>query len=360
MSNWKVCMLNGFKIPHLAPGPSVVAYQAPLDEPQEPSQASAAFGFDGPGNQSSPSDSPGSKAEAAKRKAEEDLAWFPGRDKSYPDELNRLIRPQSCDLCRSQMTSLKCAREHYESKAHDRHISAWLARNYTDAGLQAPPVKRLLKEGPVGPNAFHCDLCDLALTSTKHARQHYMGRKHKMVEQRFAKPSGAGGYDESGKWKRLSSKSGVPDGRYGIGTAFLQAENSSASVSGEGPSVAAASAMDLKTPIDGLLSCSLCNIVVTSACQMKLHVGGARHQKILRTASQDPDSIIPVTLSELDSATADGDLSLSMYRTPTGLYYCKPCNKILNHVTTLQQHLQGKKHRKIVKAGGQESSPSNP
>lgn len=54
------------------------------------------------------------------------LAMFLGRDESYPDELNSLIHPLSCDLCNTKMNSRLLAKDHYESKAHDKHISAWL------------------------------------------------------------------------------------------------------------------------------------------------------------------------------------------------------------------------------------------
>lgn len=36
-----------------------------------------------------------------------------------------------------------------------------------------------MNKGPTGPNALHCDVCDIPLTSLQHANQHNMGRKHK-------------------------------------------------------------------------------------------------------------------------------------------------------------------------------------
>lgn len=40
---------------------------------------------------------------------------------------------------------------------------------------------QLNKDGPKGPNALHCDVCDLALTSLQHAKQHNMGKRHKKL-----------------------------------------------------------------------------------------------------------------------------------------------------------------------------------
>ncbi|KAH8245493.1 hypothetical protein KR032_010895 [Drosophila birchii] len=350
--------LSSYRIPHLAPG---AADNPPLLAPGNESTA--------PGSETTSSSRPPKRKANGETSAGVDdgkaLALFPGRDKSYPDELNRLIGPLFCELCKAQMTSVKCARDHYESKAHDRHISAWLAKNYTDAGLQAPPVKRLLKQGPSGPNAFHCDLCDLDLTSATHARQHYQGRKHKLVENRGSRPSGAGYYDAGGKWVRTGSKfepKVLPDGRFGIGTAFLKTETTdeaagaaaegAAPVAGGAPATGrapAAGPAPEQPAEDSERSCSLCKIVVTSANQMQMHLDGARHQSRLRNAGQkEPPDVSPSVGPASSTENTDG-LDLLLYRTPTGQYYCKPCNKMMNHVTTLQQHLVGKKHLKTAK-----------
>lgn len=301
------------------------------------------------------------------------VVMFQGRDQSYPDELNKLIQPLSCQLCKSQMTSMKSAKDHYESKSHDRHISAWLAKNYTEAGLQTPPVKRLVKEGPTGPNAFHCTLCDLALTSKTHARQHYAGRKHQLVEQRRSKPSGAGYYNTEGNWVRTGSKAepGVSDdGRFGIGELFLSprgdvTDNSSTSISSQEPrpievmttngrksKAEEVSAATTAVLAEGLM-CKICKISVTSASQIKMHMDGAKHQKNLRKQMMEDDSSGSASSSQLEQqtmlATVDLNNDYLLYRTPSGSYYCKLCNKAMNHISILQQHLQGKKHLKTVR-----------
>ncbi|XP_017066427.1 zinc finger matrin-type protein 3 [Drosophila eugracilis] len=349
--------LTDFHIPHLPPGATP---NAPMDIDRDESPPALAISAGNrlvaPGKQTGKSD-PGS-IKPKKRKAERieeisleadgKLGLFPGRDESYPEELNRLIGPLNCELCKAQMTSRKCARDHYESKAHDRHISDWLAKNYTEAGLKPPAVKRPAK-GPTGPSAFHCDLCDLDLNSSKHARQHYLGRKHKLVEQRISKPSGSGHYDESGKWVRAGSKvegGGVnsSDGRYGIGIEFTKTESSTK----EAPKEEVPQKVLIKSD-DKQRTCTLCNIVVTSAPQMQMHVAGARHQKNMRNAVQDPPGDVSLPEAPLPVAEKLTAEELALYRTPIGQYYCKPCNMIMNHVTTLQQHLVGKKHLKAIK-----------
>lgn len=308
------------------------------------------------------------------------LVMFQGRDQSYPDELNKLIQPLSCQLCKSQMTSMKSAKDHYESKSHDRHISAWLAKNYTEAGLQTPPIKRLVKEGPTGPNAFHCTLCDLALTSKTHARQHYSGRKHQLVEQRRSKPSGAGYYNAEGKWVRTGTKAepAIPDdGRFGIGELHLNAATggdvADTTTSQEPRAIEVMMTRNGRRNKDEVsaamaavlaesLMCKICKISVTSASQIKMHLDGAKHQKNLRKQMLEEDSGSAAAATSSSSqlqeqqqavATLPASIDLSseylLYRTPSGSYYCKLCNKAMNHISILHQHLQGKKHLKTVR-----------
>lgn len=77
------------------------------------------------------------------------------------------------------MNSPISAKTHYESKQHDKKVNAWLQDWSKETG-EPIPKREKPKEGPVGPNAFHCDVCDLALTSLQHANQHYMGKKHRL------------------------------------------------------------------------------------------------------------------------------------------------------------------------------------
>ncbi|KMY96664.1 zinc finger protein 346 [Drosophila simulans] len=331
--------LTGFHISHLATGdtPGIRVDRACI-ESSPAAENSTSNRLVAPGKRTEKKNN-GSNRTHMKRKAkcmkkdsleaDGELVLFPGRDESYPEELNRLIGPLNCQLCKVQMTSRKRARDHYESKAHDRHISAWLAKNYTEVGLEAPPVKRLAKQGPTGPNAFHCDLCDLDLTSSMHARQHYLGRKHMRVEQSVAKPSGARNCDTS-------------DGRHGIGSLFPKTEG-----------------LTKDSPTDVLLSensaikrtCNLCKIIVTSAAQMQAHLAGARHQKNFRTSGQDHDQSEDVRLPEAPTSEAKklDAAELALYRTPMGQYYCQTCDMMMNHETILQQHFIGKKHLKRVK-----------
>lgn len=99
-------------------------------------------------------------------------------DEPLPAELTKLFLPMLCQLCKVQSNSAVSARMHYDSKVHSKRITQWLLE-WTERTGESMPKRAALFEGPTGPNALHCNTCDLALTSLLHAKQHYMGRKHK-------------------------------------------------------------------------------------------------------------------------------------------------------------------------------------
>ncbi|XP_065365179.1 zinc finger protein 346-like isoform X2 [Calliphora vicina] len=323
------------------------------------------------------------------------LLIFLGRDESYPDELNSLIHPLSCDLCNIKMNSRMIAKDHYESKAHDKHISSWLLKNYTEKGINPPTVKRFLKQGPTGPDAFYCEYCDLKLTSLTHANQHYAGKKHRLVIAQRAKPSGAGFYNSEGKWVRTGTKV-IPDQykdrRFGIGDGHKYAEiiklaqsvnsaenppsaNTTTTTSAADTTTTTTNESEVKTntvdtpktPLtsssdqDPALFCSVCKVSVTSAVQMTMHLSGSKHMKKLKLAGLNPTptdsnvesktAILPpssitdnVLFSAIKEEIKPDPTDLSMYRTPSGQYYCKTCNTSMPHLPGLEQHLKGKRH----------------
>ncbi|XP_065365178.1 zinc finger protein 346-like isoform X1 [Calliphora vicina] len=318
-----------------------------------------------------------------------------GRDESYPEELNLLIHPLSCDLCNIKMNSRMSAKDHYLSQAHDNHISSWLFKNYTEKGINPPTVKRFLKQGPTGPDAFYCEYCDLKLTSLTHANQHYAGKKHRLVIAQRAKPSGAGFYNSEGKWVRTGTKV-IPDQykdrRFGIGDGHKYAEiiklaqsvnsaenppsaNTTTTTSAADTTTTTTNESEVKTntvdtpktPLtsssdqDPALFCSVCKVSVTSAVQMTMHLSGSKHMKKLKLAGLNPTptdsnvesktAILPpssitdnVLFSAIKEEIKPDPTDLSMYRTPSGQYYCKTCNTSMPHLPGLEQHLKGKRH----------------
>lgn len=259
--------------------------------------------------------------------------------------------------------------------------------------MNPPTLKRFIKQGPSGPDAFYCEACDLKLTSLTHANQHSAGKKHRMVIAQKAKPSGAGYYNSEGKWVRTGTKvvsTQYKDRSFGIGEPFRYAEilasneNANKDVPQSSPPITTSLADtttdgDLKpnktagnnktvltntTDQDPSLFCSICKVSVTSAVQMTMHLSGSKHMKKLKLSGIDPTAVVvstdePQSVTVPQTSIVDNVLfsaikdeiktdptDLSMYRTPSGQYYCKTCNISMSHLPGLEQHLKGKRHLK--------------
>ncbi|KAJ6645886.1 Zinc finger matrin-type protein 3 [Pseudolycoriella hygida] len=278
-----------------------------------------------------------------KRKIEEKaphLFYRPPSDTSLPIELTRLMLPLRCDLCSVTLNSTITAKTHYDAKSHDKKVNAWLLKWSTRTG-QPMPKREKLVEGPSGPNAFHCEQCDLPLTSLQHANQHYSGKRHRMAVA-GANPHGSGYYGPDGKWIRVQTKVAAdPTGRFNIGETFIKNTEPQAPP----PPPTAESDSDKY--------CSLCSVFVTSQAHMQLHLQGAKHAKKLRAAgappySADGQDTILQSIDIKQSKPNPKKRDISIYRTPSGLFYCKPCDVTIPNELLFHQHLDGKKHIKAT------------
>lgn len=231
------------------------------------------------------------------------------------------------------------------------------------------------------------------MTSLTHASQHYAGKKHRLVISQRAKPSGAGYYNSEGKWVRTGTKvtpNQYKDRRFGIGDPFNHCEPAAASDNTSDrpttPTPTTTSVADTTTtnefdptPIipdttkptlsttnqdqDPSLFCTICKVSVTSAVQMTMHLSGIKHQKKLKLSgitttfpvvtTNEPPTVLPQTpiadnvlFSAIQEEIKPDPTDLSMYRTPSGQYYCKTCNTTMSHLPGLEQHLKGKRHLK--------------
>lgn len=247
-------------------------------------------------------------------------------------------------------------------------------QNYTDKGIPAPEVQRFYKQGPAGPDAFYCEFCDLKLTSLTHAEQHNAGKRHRLVVSQRAKPSGEGYYNNEGKWVRVSTKL-VPnkESRFGIGEQFKYMEvlaKTGAKTTTCADTTTEADVKPAKVPKvdenDPTLFCAVCRVSVTSALQMTMHLSGSKHQKKLKAVGVEvtntghaPSSSTDVSIAGIATgAVTDNVLNsvireekpdptdVSMYRTPSGQYYCQTCNLTITNLNALEQHLSGKRHLK--------------
>ncbi|EAA05669.4 AGAP011573-PA, partial [Anopheles gambiae str. PEST] len=270
----------------------------------------------------------------------------PDDEQLLPTELKQLFGEFHCNLCRTRMNSHISANIHYQSKAHEKKINQWLKEYCAETGTpvpvrQRPPLELAAETNAIGKSVFHCEACDLVLTSVQHANQHYTGKRHAMVVNGKKLPSGTGHYNAEGKWIRtkqsvqpataqpttLPSKGG-PEG----GTTLEQEIRKK-----EG----------LDCVDDTGTFCLICETSVTSRSEMLMHLKGAKHLKkarsmgvIVRTTPFNASDTILRSLSVPPRQT-----DWSLYRMPSGKFYCKTCNLIVADEKLFGQHWYGKKHK---------------
>ncbi|KAF2892528.1 hypothetical protein ILUMI_13643 [Ignelater luminosus] len=266
---------------------------------------------------------------------------FPQNDPNLPKELTMQFQPLYCKLCTAKLSSNVMAKLHYKSKKHEKKVKTFLIDYAKRTGEVLPETVILNKKQKCdednNPRYFHCDVCDLPLTGRLHAESHYMGRNHQRALAGKA-PSGKGHYSDEGKWVRSPTVTGASSERDNIGLAF----DGDAKVETRSNS----------------LYCEICCVNVTSDQQMTVHLNGQKHKKKVQQQANDRINDSPQgnpennILSTLSSNVPSDDLSV--YRTPSGYYYCNPCNLTLNSEIQFNQHLGSKKHRKKANSTNKE------
>nr|KAF7416544.1 hypothetical protein H0235_011075 [Vespula pensylvanica] len=259
-------------------------------------------------------------------------------------ELSALMKPLKCDLCNAVMNSTLQAKLHYDGKPHQKKVSMFLNQSVK---------KQKSEDGQVSSTTDwqnRCDICKTWFSSQIEASQHYAGKKH-------IRAAHGGPRSRPKKSQNQNQYNHVDStGRYGIGMAFqqdVQVPGTSAVVSDGNIMV---SPQGTTTPIytppayPTPLRCDLCGVSANRQDQLETHKRGARHMRMLRLNGLP----IPELLSENENASSSsGPIDYSIYRTPSGQYYCAPCNLSLNSESTFAQHVESKKHKN-------QSNPKSP
>ncbi|XP_012139536.2 zinc finger protein 346 [Megachile rotundata] len=280
-------------------------------------------------------------------------------------ELSALMKPLKCDLCNAVMNSTLQAKLHYDGKPHQKKVSMFLNQSVK---------KQKTEDGQVSSTTNdwqnYCDICKTWFTSQTDATQHYAGKKHIRAANggRRSRPSKKS--QNQNQYSQID-----PTNRFGIGLAF-QAETQSTTApvqpvvpegamsqtvpttvapgAGVGPGVAAGvtGGGTIYTPptYPTPLRCDLCGVSANRQDQLETHKRGARHLRMLRLNG------LPVPEPGVENETTPatpGPIDYSIYRTPSGQYYCAPCNLSLNSESTFAQHVESKKHKN-------QSNPKSP
>ncbi|KAJ8917301.1 hypothetical protein NQ315_002319 [Exocentrus adspersus] len=272
-------------------------------------------------------------------------------DATLPKELTSMFQPLFCKLCTAQLSSNVMAKLHYKSKNHEKKIRRFLTEYAERTG---EPVHKRAKvaeatvksEEDKNPKWFHCEVCDLPLTGKLHAESHYMGKNHQKALLGHRPPAGKGFYNVEGKWVRQSTQKGakLADGEDNFGMDFKPSK----------PVVVSPPPTTDGTKHKFL--CEVCNVAATCAEQLEMHYKGQKHNKKLRQIGVNPAGLYPQKAAPADNQGNDAEaakpldnVNLSVYRTPSGDFYCPLCNITLNSESQFKLHLRGKGHLKKQK-----------
>lgn len=259
-----------------------------------------------------------------------------------PKELTRKFGPLKCDLCSVSVNSTVQAKMHYIGKQHEKKVHMFLLNWSKETGEPMPKLVKtnISSKKNLSPEESFCKVCNLALTSAAHAEQHYMGRNHKRslaAQTAFSvKPENVLVPED-------------PTGRFGIGTQFLGWNNPD-------PLGLMTADSSTKTSNHKRFFCELCKISATNEDQLQMHYKGAKHRKAevanmkkhsfpkLPTPQPQTDSILASVIKN-NGNQKQNSKDYSIYRTPSGYYYCQPCNITLNSEAQFIQHCDSKKHK---------------
>ncbi|RLU26963.1 hypothetical protein DMN91_000762 [Ooceraea biroi] len=250
-------------------------------------------------------------------------------------ELSALMKPLKCDLCNAVMNSLLQAKLHYDGKPHQKKVSMFLNQSVK---------KQKTEDGQVSSTTNndwqnYCDICKTWFTSPTDATQHYAGKKHVRAANGGPRARPSKKLQNQDQYNQVDST-----GRFGIGLAFqTDAQVVPAAMPMVSDSTAAipnpaVSAMYTASQYPVPLHCDLCGVSANRQDQLETHKRGARHLRMLRLNG------LPVPEIVCDNVFSK-PIDYSIYRTPSGQYYCAPCNLSLNTEITFAQHVESKKHR---------------
>jgi len=273
------------------------------------------------------------------------LHWTSAWDMPMPPELLSKCKPLHCELCNCHATSPLQAKMHYEGKTHDKHVrnffASWPGNTQNQVPQKLPGLDKKTKLSQIEPSSLHCPTCDLHFTSSSQLEQHMGGRNHLRLANGL--PGLKPGYfnQESKKWQRNPINEEIPE---------------------EPPN--SLGAFNPQTPPDAnsdKFFCDLCKVGAPSQSQIDMHLNGKNHKSKMKRSmggvlNNDLETIQKRVqlkdniLSAVSKNRSPGNLvkrkpDYSVYRTPSGQYYCAACNISLNSESQFSQHQVSKKHK---------------
>lgn len=245
-----------------------------------------------------------------------------------------------------------------------------------DVATTTPPATKKAKMMTSSEDdlCLFCEPCNLALTSQPHAQQHYDGRNHKRKVNGLA-PLKAGYFNtRTGKWQRHPTAEGtfkppisaaadpIPQNNITCCNDVVVGKEAVATGSNLTPQLSDEPVTKTEIASPGF-SCTLCSVSTTSQSQLDMHLNGKSHKSkqsqkaagtgasVLNQQFAQVPYVYPAAAAStkkhepVKEVEATSSSALSIYRTPSGQYYCSSCNLSVNSESQFKQHRESKKHK---------------
>lgn len=272
------------------------------------------------------------------------------KDPKLPKELTNLFEALNCKLCEVVSSSTIQAKVHYSGKPHEKKVRQWLQTWSEETGQPLIKRQKLETTTEINPEDFYCKLCDVAFTSVKHGQQHRMGKPHQKAVRL--------GYSTARKTKKVEV---AVDSRFGIGESFSKPCSDEVVPDPSNNDPLNLLSAPKAPPVNNKFFCTLCKISTTSQEHLESHYAGIKHRKAMVNAARSgimPEvSVVPPAVEPAESILAsvitDGNMArtstvstdMSIYRTPSGQFYCSPCNSTVNSEKSFREHTESKRHK---------------
>ena len=296
------------------------------------------------------------------------VLWTRAYDKPIPDPVKAKCKPLYCELCSVNLNSVIQAKMHYEGKSHEKKarfaLQSWAKENNT-----VPPKKvtksNIASDSTAQPRfeclhdpkqELYCGPCDTPFTSHAHAQQHFAGRNHQRIMNGLA-PLKAGYFNtRTGKWQRQPPPSEGMQDKASPNFPIIGETSTPPPPSLPPPPPPPPPSQDNGEGLIPKYFCDVCGINATSQGQLTMHLSGRNHKmkfaKKNMHGSDHSGSMNQIQLSIKSESTGEYNTKkvpkmkdYSIYRTPSGNFYCALCNLSVNSEHQFVQHMASRKHK---------------
>ncbi|XP_028160272.1 uncharacterized protein LOC114352761 [Ostrinia furnacalis] len=250
--------------------------------------------------------------------------------RGLPSELLELYEPDNCGLCCYQLDTPHITQLHYVSKNHLKKQKKWLQH----------PNRQSLSKLPLRARELYCELCDVHITSTSHAKLHYEGKPHRAIVEGRRVPKNPALLPDSAAEriekliKREKRYMNIPEKSVPTDSSNEQTNENIQVLAG---------------PKDNELYCNICKVFMVNFDQMTVHLNGRKHlskekQHILKIMRGEITETVgsPNNKDNENKTNLEEKTKANLEQTKTNLEQTKNLEQIITNLEQTKTNLEQK------------------